>query len=96
MPRFILLILLGIALIGCVGPEICGNGIDDDRDGFTDEPACELGEPSDSGNDRQCKPESECCAVCSVGRACGDACISESDGCEQMSGCACDDWEVCR
>ncbi len=32
----------------------------------------------------------ECCAVCTVGQACGDACISAELTCEQPAGCACD------
>ena len=31
-----------------------------------------------------------CCKVCSVGKACGDSCISRDKVCHKPSGCACD------
>lgn len=30
-----------------------------------------------------------CCKVCKKGKACGDACIEESDTCHAGDGCAC-------
>lgn len=31
-----------------------------------------------------------CCKVCSVGKACGNSCISRDKDCHQPPGCACD------
>lgn len=31
-----------------------------------------------------------CCKVCSIGKACGDTCISRSYDCHVGAGCACD------
>lgn len=31
-----------------------------------------------------------CCKVCTVGKACGDSCISQSKTCHVGRGCACD------
>lgn len=30
-----------------------------------------------------------CCKVCSVGKACGDSCIAQTDTCTKPTGCAC-------
>jgi hypothetical protein len=30
-----------------------------------------------------------CCKTCMSGKACGDGCISSSETCHQLSGCAC-------
>ncbi len=42
-----------------------------------------------------CTPRSECCEVCTTGKACGDSCSSSGEECSQGEGCACDSWEVC-
>jgi hypothetical protein len=34
-------------------------------------------------------PTADCCAVCEIGQACGDACISNTDTCTEGAGCAC-------
>jgi hypothetical protein len=34
-------------------------------------------------------PSPSCCRVCTVGKACGDSCISKSDTCRVGPGCAC-------
>ena len=45
---------------------------------------------------QNCIPRSQCCKVCSRGKACGNSCISRSYNCRNGSGCACDTREVCR
>jgi hypothetical protein len=45
--------------------------------------------------DPDCVPASECCKVCSKGKACGNSCISESKNCHKGRGCACDAEEIC-
>ncbi len=32
----------------------------------------------------------ECCKICTVGKACGNSCISRDYQCHQPPGCACD------
>ena len=44
---------------------------------------------------RNCTPRSQCCKVCSKGKACGNTCISRSYTCHKGRGCACDAWELC-
>jgi hypothetical protein len=34
--------------------------------------------------------QGSCCKVCSVGKACGDSCISRDKACHKPPGCACD------
>lgn len=47
-------------------------------------------------DDEKCTPRSECCKVCSKGKACGDSCISRSYTCRKAKGCACDSEDVCK
>lgn len=42
-----------------------------------------------------CRPRSECCKVCSKGKACGNSCISASYTCHKGRGCACNASEIC-
>lgn len=42
-----------------------------------------------------CRPRSECCKVCSKGKACGNSCISASYTCHKGRGCACNAAETC-
>ena len=35
---------------------------------------------------------SQCCKVCSVGKACGDTCIQSTDICHVGQGCACNTY----
>lgn len=44
----------------------------------------------------ECIPASECCKVCSKGKACGNSCISERKTCHKGRGCACDVEEICE
>lgn len=44
---------------------------------------------------RSCIPRSQCCRVCSNGKACGASCISRSYTCRKGKGCACNSWEIC-
>lgn len=44
---------------------------------------------------RKCIPRSECCRVCSKGKACGNSCIKATYTCHKGRGCACDSDEVC-
>lgn len=46
-------------------------------------------------DDEKCTPRSECCKICSKGKACGDSCISRSYACRKAKGCACDSKDVC-
>jgi len=52
---------------------------------------------SQAGNGEQepCRPSTDCCAHCDAGKACGDACIEESDTCEKDPGCACNVEQEC-
>ena len=43
-----------------------------------------------------CIPRSQCCKVCSKGKACGNSCIRATYTCRKGRGCACDSYEVCR
>jgi endonuclease YncB( thermonuclease family) len=47
------------------------------------------------GTSRSCTPRSQCCKVCSGGKACGNSCISRSYNCHKGRGCACNASEVC-
>ena len=42
-----------------------------------------------------CRQRSECCRICSKGKACGNSCISASYTCRKGRGCACNSWELC-
>lgn len=42
-----------------------------------------------------CIPASDCCKICSKGKACGDTCIRRDYTCHVGRGCACDSDEVC-
>lgn len=44
---------------------------------------------------RQCIPASQCCRICTKGKACGNSCIHATFMCHKGRGCACDDYEVC-
>jgi hypothetical protein len=43
-----------------------------------------------------CTPPSQCCKICSKGKACGDTCIRADYTCHKGRGCACNVEEVCR
>ena len=45
---------------------------------------------------RSCTPRSQCCKVCSEGKACGNSCISRSLTCRKGAACARDSADVCR
>jgi hypothetical protein len=34
--------------------------------------------------------QTQCCKICTVGKACGDSCISRDYQCHKPTGCACD------
>jgi hypothetical protein len=42
-----------------------------------------------------CVPASDCCKICSKGKACGNTCIRRDYTCHVGRGCACDQDEVC-
>lgn len=42
-----------------------------------------------------CTPAEQCCQICTVGKACGKACIQASKICHKGRGCACNASEVC-
>ena len=42
-----------------------------------------------------CIPRSQCCKVCSKGKACGNSCIRADYNCHKGAGCACDAEDVC-
>ena len=42
-----------------------------------------------------CVPPSQCCKICSKGKACGDTCIRRDYTCHVGRGCACNQEEVC-
>ena len=42
-----------------------------------------------------CVPRSQCCKVCSKGKACGNTCIRADYNCHKDAGCACDAEDVC-
>ncbi len=54
--------------------------------------------PSESSSQpaRDCIPRSQCCRICSAGRACGNSCISRRYTCRKGRGCACNASDVCR
>jgi hypothetical protein len=52
--------------------------------------------PVETSFDQSCRPRSECCKVCSKGKACGDTCISATYTCRKGRGCACDSYEICQ
>ncbi|MBC76126.1 MAG: hypothetical protein CME64_08930 [Halobacteriovoraceae bacterium] len=41
-------------------------------------------------NEESVAENQQCCRVCSVGKACGDSCISRNETCHKGAGCACD------
>jgi len=47
-----------------------------------------------SGSNQMCAVDQArttyCCRVCTVGKACGNSCISQDKQCHQPVGCACD------
>ncbi len=43
-----------------------------------------------------CIPPSQCCKICSKGKACGDSCIRREYTCHKPRGCACNQEEVCE
>ena len=55
-----------------------------------------LAEPASDEVARDCIPRSECCKVCSKGKACGASCIRRSYTCRKGRGCACNSSEGCR
>lgn len=44
---------------------------------------------------KKCIPRSECCQVCTKGKACGNSCLKATYTCHKGRGCACDSSEVC-
>jgi len=44
---------------------------------------------------KTCIPPEKCCEICTVGKACGKACIQASKRCHKGRGCACNASEVC-
>lgn len=94
-----LLVLAALAGFGlaCAYESDCADRVDNDEDGRRDcrDADCDA-DPACSDGEDDCTPEASCCAVCSTGRACGDACISASSTCETLGGCACNESEVCR
>jgi len=42
-----------------------------------------------------CVPASDCCKICSKGKACGNTCIRSDYTCHVGRGCACNQSEVC-
>ena len=42
-----------------------------------------------------CVPASQCCKICSKGKACGNTCIRRDYTCHVGRGCACNSDEVC-
>ena len=42
-----------------------------------------------------CIPPSQCCKICSKGKACCDTCIRADYTCHKGRGCACNVEEVC-
>jgi len=63
----------------------CADGLDNNCDGLSDwdDPVCEDPGTASGGCD------DSCCKCCTVGQACGDACISMEYTCHQPPGCAC-------
>lgn len=41
------------------------------------------------GSDPAPDPYAACCAVCDLGKACGDSCIAREETCYEGPGCAC-------
>jgi hypothetical protein len=44
---------------------------------------------------RRCIQPSECCRICTKGKACGNSCINVNFTCHKGWGCSCDVEEVC-
>lgn len=44
---------------------------------------------------KACIPRSQCCRVCSEGKACGNWCTKAIFNCEKARGCACDAGKIC-
>jgi hypothetical protein len=44
---------------------------------------------------RRCIQPSQCCRICTKGKACGDSCINVSFTCHKGRGCSCNADEVC-
>jgi hypothetical protein len=45
---------------------------------------------------KDCIPPSQCCKICSKGKACGNSCIRQDYTCHKAKGCACNQSEVCK
>jgi hypothetical protein len=45
---------------------------------------------------KACTPREKCCEVCTIGKACGKACIQASKKCHKGRGCSCNASEVCE
>jgi len=69
------LVLAGVLALGILSGALTGNLS-----------GSEAGELSDTA-----LPQAQyCCKVCTVGKACGDSCISRDKECHRPPGCACD------
>lgn len=44
---------------------------------------------------QSCRSREQCCKICDLGKACGNACISERYTCHKGRGCACNVEELC-
>lgn len=42
-----------------------------------------------------CTPRESCCAICTKGKACGNACIQARKTCHKGRGCSCNESEIC-
>jgi hypothetical protein len=95
----VLPVVIALLLVGCgvtttslqsdasvnSSPHACGDGA-----GMSCSATTRSGNPfffkASSGPTEQ----GSCCKVCSVGKACGDSCISRDKACHKPPGCACD------
>lgn len=55
-----------------------------------EELGCEARDQSQGASESENLANSGCCKICTVGKACGDTCISRSYTCTKGRGCACD------
>lgn len=55
-----------------------------------EELGCEARDQGQGASESENLANSGCCKICTVGKACGDTCISRSYTCTKGAGCACD------
>lgn len=55
-----------------------------------EELGCEARDQGQAASESESLANSGCCKICTVGKACGDTCISRSYTCTKGPGCACD------